>query len=176
VILAPNIFKSEFKHQNSRLNLTLTLLTFKQGMILFWALYMSLVVILNIFDALKTAKFLPQTWKFASGNYWYIEQVTKIYAVPGWLNGILFVGAIVWEILNTIMLWNALLVFDGSSYEFINAALIVGLALWAAFMLMDELFLAWAVSIGNSNPMEGHRSIFVCWLVCLLAINLLPNT
>jgi hypothetical protein len=154
---------------------TLTLLNLKQGIILFWALYMSLVVILNIFDALKTLKLLPQTWKFSSGNFWFIEQVTKMYSTPSWINGVLFAGAIIWEIVNTVMLWAALATFDGSSYVSINSALIVGLALWAAFMVIDEFFLAWSVAIGNSNAMEGHRSLFVSWLVCLMAINLLPN-
>ena len=155
--------------------MTLTLLNLKQGIILFWALYMSLVVILNLFDALKTLKFLPETWKFSSGNFWFIEQVTKMYSTPTWINGVLFAGAIIWEIINTVMLWAALFAFDGSSYEAINSALIVGLALWAAFMVIDEFFLAWSVAIGNSNAMEGHRSLFLTWLVCLLAINLLPN-
>ncbi len=155
--------------------MTLTLLTLKQGIILFWALYMSLVVILNIFDALKTAKYLPQNWKFSSGNYWFIEQVTKMYNTPGWINGLLFAGAIIWEAIMTVMLFAALFSFNGSSYASINSAFIVGIALWAAFMVLDEFFLAWSVAIGNSNPMEGHRSLFVSWLICLMAINLLPN-
>jgi hypothetical protein len=169
--------KNFFNHCCFKLEklVTLTLLHLKQGIILFWALYMSLVVILNLFDAAKILKFLPATWKFSSGNFWFIEQVTKMYSTPSWINGVLFAGAIVWEIVNTVMLWAALLAFDGSSYASVNSALIVGLALWAAFMVIDEFFLAWSVAIGNSNAMEGHRSLFVSWLVCLMAINLLPN-
>lgn len=155
--------------------MTINLLTLKQGIILLWALYMSLVVVLNIFDVFKTLKLLPQNWKFSSGNYWFIEQVTKMYSTPGWINAVLFAGAIIWEAIMTVMLWEALFSFNGSSYSSINAALIVGIALWAAFMVIDEFFLAWSVAIGNSNPMEGHRSLFVSWLICLMAINLLPS-
>jgi hypothetical protein len=155
--------------------LALDLLTLKQGILLLWAVWMTLVVILNVFDAFKVAKLLPDTWKFASGNHWYIAEVTKIYGTPAWANIVLLWGAILWEALCATLLWMALATFNGSSYALINAAFVVGLALWAMFMLLDEIFLAWSVAIGNSNPMEAHRSTFTTWLVCLMAINLLPN-
>ena len=154
---------------------TLDLLTLKQGIILLWAVWMTLVVILNVFDALKTAGWLSGTWKFASGNHWYIAEVTKIYGTPAWANTVLLWCAIIWEALCATLLWVALVSFTGSSYALVNAAFVVGLALWGMFILLDEIFLAWSVAIGTSNPMEAHRSTFTTWLVCLMAINLLPN-
>ena len=154
---------------------TLDLLTLKQGILFLWAMWMTLVVLLNVLDAFKVAKALPDTWKFASGNHWYISEVTKIYSTPAWANTVLLWGAILWEALCATLLWVALASFNGSSYALANAAFVVGLALWGMFILLDEVFLAWSVAIGTSNPMEAHRSTFTTWLVCLMAINLLPN-
>jgi hypothetical protein len=154
-------------------SLALDLLTLKQGIILLWALWMTLVVILNVFDVFKSAGQLPETWKFSSGNFWYIGQVTKIYNTPAWINWVMFLGVIVWEIFGGILLWVALFDFTGSSYAIIDAAFVVNIALWGAFIVMDELFQAWAAEIGNSNAMEAHRSLFVAWLISLMAIHLL---
>ncbi len=154
----------------------LDLTTLKSGIILMWAVWMSFVVILNVFDVLKASSILPKTWKFASGNFWYISEVTKIYSTPAWINWIFFIIVIIWEIIGAIMLWGALGAFlHTSSYEAINAAWVVNLALWAAFIVMDEIFQAWAAEIGNSNAMDAHRSLFVAWLVSLIAIHVLPN-
>lgn len=155
--------------------IVLDLLSLKQGIVLMWAVWMSLVVLLNVLDALKMSGRLPQTWKFASGNFWYIGEVTKIYGTPAWINWVFFVIVIVWESFGAAMLWVALAGFDGSSYAMLNAAWIVNLALWAAFIVMDEIFLAWAAEIGNGNAMDAHRSLFVAWLVSLMAIHLLPS-
>ena len=142
---------------------------------LLWALWMTLVVILNVLDAFKMSGKLSATWKFASGNFWYIGQVTKIYSTPAWINWVMFVGVIVWEVVAGFLLWQALLTFDGSSYRIVNLAFLINLALWGAFIVMDELFQAWAAEIGGSNPMDSHRSIFTTFLICLVALHALPN-
>jgi hypothetical protein len=153
--------------------IALDLLTLKQGILLLWALWMTLVVILNVFDVFKSSGRLPETWTFSSGNFWYIGQVTKIYDTPAWINWILFLSVIAWEIFGGVLLWAALVDFSGSSYALIDAAFVVNIALWGAFIVMDELFQAWAAEIGNSNAMEAHRSLFVAWLISLMAIHLL---
>jgi hypothetical protein len=155
--------------------IVLDLLTLKQGIILMWAVWMSLVVILNVLDALKMSGRLPQTWKFASGNFWYISEVTKIYSTPAWINWVFFIIVIIWETVGAVLLWGAFSSFNGSGYAMVNAAWVVNLALWAAFIVMDEIFQAWAAEIGNSNAMDAHRSLFVAWLISLMAIHLLPN-
>lgn len=155
--------------------IVLDLLTLKQGIVLMWAVWISFVVILNVFDVFKTAGALPATWKFASGNYWYIEQVTKIYGTPAWINWVFFIIVIAWESFCGVMLWVAFAGFDGSNYAMINAAWVVNLALWAGFIVMDEVFLAWAAEIGNSNAMESHKGFFVAFLVSLIALHVLPN-
>ena len=58
--------------------------------------------------------------------------------------------------------------------EQLAAAFLVNLALWAVFVIMDEVFLAFLVP--GFNIMETHRSLFTANLVSLMAIHLLPNT
>ena len=92
---------------------------------------------------------------------------------PAWINWVMFLGVIVWEIFGGILLWAALFGFNGSGYAMVDAAFVVNIALWGAFIVMDELFQAWAAEIGNSNAMEAHRSLLVAWLISLMAIHLL---
>jgi hypothetical protein len=65
--------------------LALTTRTFKLGLLLFWALYFSIVFIINWLDALKAAGILGDGWKFASGNWTFLRTTTGIYDTPGWM-------------------------------------------------------------------------------------------
>ncbi len=152
----------------------LNLITLKQGIILSWATWLSLVLLLNFLDVAKNLKILPETWKFSSGNYPFMQAVTKVFNTPNWLTWMMYVSAIIWEIVAVYLLWAALSSFDPNNLRLVNLAFMVNLALWAAFMVMDELFLAWLIP--GFNIMETHRSLFTANLVSLMAIHLLPNT
>ncbi|MFN3266786.1 MAG: hypothetical protein ACK41E_08100 [Deinococcales bacterium] len=148
-------------------------ITIKQGIILFSAMWLSLVLLLNFLDVAKNLKLLPETWKFASGNFLFMQSVTKIFHTPNPLTWFMYISAIVWEVVAVYLLWAALGAFDPRNLRLVNLAFMVNLALWAAFMFMDELFLAW--SVPGFNIAETHRSLFTANLVSLMAIHLLPN-
>ncbi len=150
------------------------LITLKQGIILFWATWLSLVLLLNFLDVAKNLKMLPESWKFTSGNFPFMQAVTKVFNTPNPLTWIMYISAIIWEIVAVYLLWAALGSFDPNNLRLVNLAFIVNLALWAAFVVMDELFLAWLIP--GFNIMETHRSLFTANLVSLMAIHLLPNT
>lgn len=152
----------------------LNLITLKQGIILFWAVWLSLVLLLNFLDVAKNLKLLPETWKFNSGNFWFMQNVVKVYGTPNPLTWIMYISAIIWEVVAVYLLWAALGSFDPNNLRLVNLAFMVNLALWAAFVVMDELFLAFLVP--GFNIMETHRSLFTANLVSLMAIHLLPNT
>lgn len=144
----------------------------KNGIVLLWALWLSLVTLFNIFDALKALAILPQSWVFASGNYAFMLETTKIYRTPRWINAALFAGVIAWELLASLLLWRALLL--GGEIAAVNAAFTVSLALWGGFILADEFFLAYFVeSEGSYSVASTHREIFAVFLLSLLAIHLL---
>jgi hypothetical protein len=96
-----------------------------------------------------------------------------VYSTPTPLTWVMYISAIIWEIVAVYLLWTALGSFDPSNLRLVNLAFMVNLALWAAFVIMDELFLAFLVP--GFNIMETHRSLFTANLVSLMAIHLLPN-
>lgn len=143
----------------------------KRGILLFWFLWISIIVVMNAGDALKAMGVLPSDWKLASGNYEAIVKVTSTYGTPHWLDALLFVGVILWEALCTILFWWAFHRFRaGHSRRWRSVYLAFGalLALFAMFILTDEIF--------HAYKMEGdHRGISVLLLTSLIAVQLLPD-
>ncbi len=73
------------------------------------------------------------------------------------MQAILFAGVVVWEGLGAVLLWRPT-----------DAAFVVTLALWGAFVLAEEIFLAYVVE-------ATHLRLFIAQLVTLLVIHLLPD-
>lgn len=69
----------------------------KRGILLFWSIWITTVVLMNVGDALKVVGVLPSDWKLASGNYQAIVDAVAVYGTPHWLDLLLFFGAILWE-------------------------------------------------------------------------------
>jgi hypothetical protein len=137
----------------------------KRGLLLFWAAWLSLVVATNVLDGAKAAGLLGGSWAFASGNYAFLGQTTARYGTPGWVNGLLFAGVICWEGLAAVLFGLAWRTYRG---RLLYPAFAAGLSLWAAFILADEVFVAYAV--------EGtHWRLFTAQLATLLAVELLPE-
>jgi hypothetical protein len=142
----------------------------KRGLLLFWAVWLTIVFITNVLDGCKALGWLGEGWTFASGNYRFLAQTTARYGTPAWLNGLLFLGVIAWEGAAASLFWLAGLRFRGQqeSRRLLYAAFTVGLGLWSAFAIADELFIAYAV--------EGtHLRLFTAQLATLLAVELLPH-
>jgi hypothetical protein len=143
----------------------------KRGLLAFWAIWLSVVFASNTFDALKTLGALPVGWSFASGNWAFLVQTTAIHGTPGWLNAVLYLGVIVWEGIGAALFWRAF----GDAARGIavdpraaHPAFSVSLALWAAFMVVDELFIAYVVE-------AAHMRIFIAQLASLLVLHLVPE-
>jgi hypothetical protein len=137
----------------------------KRGLVLFWAAWLSLVFVTNLLDGAKAIGLLPDSWAFASGNYAFLCLTTARYGTPQSVNGLLFGGVICWEGLAALLFWLAWRTFPG---RLLYPAFAAGLSLWAAFVLADEVFVAYAVE-------ATHWRLFTAQLVTLLAIRLLPE-
>jgi hypothetical protein len=136
----------------------------RSGILLFWAAWFTVVALTNLLDALKALGFLPAGFTLASGNWALMLKVTAIHGTPASLVALLFLGVILWEAVAAALFWRAWAVRG----EAIATAFIVGLALWAAFTLADEVFIAY--------PLEAvHLRLFAAQLLSLLAIRLLPD-
>ena len=150
-------------------------LRIKRGLLFFWALWLSIVFMSNIADGLKALKVLPDTWPFASGNYLFMVKVTNIYSTPEWMVAILFSGVVIWEGLGASLFWCSFREFNGvngSGLTTVYTAFGVSLALWAAFVIADEIFVAYKT---YNSLEEGHMGIFASQLISLFVLRLLPD-
>jgi hypothetical protein len=143
----------------------------KRALLAFWAVWLTVVLATNVLDAAKAVGVLPQGWSFASGNYAFLTETTSRYGTPNWLNGLLFAGVIAWEgvaaLLFGLACWRFRTKTRGSQ-RLLYAAFTVSLLLWGAFLVADEVFIAYAVA-------ATHLRLFTAQLVTLLAIELLPE-
>ena len=129
----------------------------------FWALWLSVVTLTNVTNALRTAGVLPTTFAFASDNLQLIETTTSIYGVPRAATRLLFAGVIVWEAAAALLLYRAaarLRRGDGGGLEVAFAA---AMGVFAAFMIVDELLLAYQLQ-------GGHARLFVALGVTYLLV------
>src|ERR1051326_7095933 len=121
-----------------------TLLMLKRGIVVFWTLWFTLALASNLFDALKEMRVLPKRWPFASGNYGLIEWVKGRFATPSWMGAVMFAGVIVWEAAASLLFWRAALRYrDGHDIAPVDEAFATSIGLWSAFLVADELFVAY---------------------------------
>ena len=144
--------------------------TLKLGLLLFWAAWFCIVFLTNLFSGLKAAAMLPASWKFASKNYDAVVKAVSLYRAPAWVPKLLFAAVVIWQFAAASLY----VVAFASSYAsgvlqagFVNAAFTVGISLWAAFMLADEITIKYGYE-------QSHELLFMAQLVSLGAIYLLP--
>ena len=127
----------------------------------------------NLCDAAKSLGWLPASWSFVSGNLAAVRQTTAIYGLPEGIVWALFAAAIVWELAAAITFaWATIQQGSNSgAWPASERALLVGIGLWSAFILADEIFIAFPTGIEGA-----HLRIFIAHLVSLIAIRtLLPR-
>jgi hypothetical protein len=139
-------------------------------LLFFWAAWLSVVATTNVLDALRVLGAIPPTFRFVSGNWGWINQVMDPLGVPVFLQAVLFSGAIAWEVLGAVLFWRAAATYRGRPLLEERPALLActaNLALWAAFQVLDEVFIAY-------QPQAVHRMIFVSQLVTIGLLHVLP--
>ncbi len=152
--------------------MSVELITVKRGLVLFWSVWFSLVSASNVADGLKALGLARKGWRFASGNLRLLESVTARYQVPRSLNGALFAGVVLWELIVTGLFWRASWHYCRGSRDRrpLDAAFAAGLGLWGPLLIADELFVAY-----ESGTEAAHVRYFVAQLATLLSIELLPD-
>jgi hypothetical protein len=139
----------------------------KRTTLFFWAAWLSVVALTNILNALQAVGWLPESFRFVSGNWGWINQVMDPLAVPRGLQAFLFAGVILWEASSAVLFWRATAAYHGRPLAEEPAALTacgVNLALWAAFQILDEVFLAY-------QPEAVHRVIFLNQLATIVLLH-----
>lgn len=143
----------------------------KSGLLLFWGLWFLLVFFTNSFDFLGVYNMLPSDWRFRSGNLSLILSVINIYGFSGAFANLLFFLDIIIQgtaavlfFIAAVKLWT-----NRQAWKWINTAFGISTALWAAFILMDEFFIAY-------NFEGTHSTLLIMEIISLLAMHLLPDT
>jgi hypothetical protein len=140
--------------------------TIQKGLLLFWAIWLTLIALTNFFDALRQLGLLPEGWTFASYNYDLVRQTVGAHGVPAGIAAALFGGVIFWEALAAGLFWRAFAAVrrgrPGTSDE-VSQAFTVGLALWAAFLIATEATV-------NYLTAPTHMSALIAQLASLLVI------
>ncbi len=143
----------------------------KIALLAFWCVWLCVVFAGNLCDGLKELGLLGIGWKFASGNFEFLATTTARYGAPTWLNALLFAGVIAWEGLAALLFglaWRDARCGGLKACRYLYPAFLVGLLLWAGFMLADELLIAYTV--------EGtHVRLLTAQLATLLVIALVPE-
>jgi hypothetical protein len=147
---------------------TIDLSTLKAGLLFFWSLWLTLVLVTNVFDGLKQLGALPDWWRWVSGNF---QAIAESVPLPRWVIGLLFLGVVIWEGFGVVLFWNAFYgygVTRTAGLVEVYTAFAVSLALWSAFMIADEVFRIYAYQ-------STHLLLFAAQLLTLLVIGLLPG-
>jgi Predicted small integral membrane protein (DUF2165) len=142
----------------------------KRSILLFWAVWLSVVFLSNLSDAGKGLGLLGDSWAFASGNLKFIKETTARYGTPDLVNALLFVSVILWEGVAALLFWWAVWTLRGkkSGRKILYCAFTTSLLLWGAFSIADEVLIAY--------PLEStHLRLFIAYLVTLMTIELLPE-
>ena len=143
----------------------------KMLLLFVWAAWLTVVFTTNALDALKALGLLSEGWAFASGNYRFLVATTARYGTSTWINAALFAGVIAWDAIAAALFWQATWLFPGRATKGngpVRVAFTVSLALWGAFLLADEIFVAYEVE-------AKHLLLFTAQLATLLVIELLPE-
>jgi hypothetical protein len=143
------------------------MIVIQRTLLLFWAAWLSVVAATNVLDVLRAFGTLPDNFKFASGNWDWINQVMDPLGVPRGSQAVFFGGAIAWEALAAGLFWRAVVTYRGRMLADESTALYacgVNLALWAAFQVLDEVFLAY-------QPEAVHRVIFISQIATLILLH-----
>ncbi len=146
-------------------------LTFKLGLLTFWSLWHSIVLLTNLFDGLKQLRVLPARWTFASKNYDAIVRATEKYHPAPWISRFLFSGVLIWQLLILVGFGWAMVASVRSGWmdlDYVSIPFGLSLSLLAAFIIADEL-------CAEYDTEHGHILFFIAQLITVIALAVLPR-
>ena len=141
----------------------------KQIILLFWCAWFFIAFLTNFTDLLTTTHTMTAS-SFRSGNYSALEKVIAIHHTPHYLLNMLFILDIFIQGISAILFFTAAICFWRRIYTWqaINIAFGISMSLWAIFLIMEEIFIAYSYE-------ATHIRLFVFEMVSLLVLHLLPH-
>lgn len=145
--------------------------TLQAGLVLFWAMWLTLVATTNLFDALRHLGALPPHFSLASYNFELVQKTVGAHGVPASVAAFLFAGVVAWELLASVLFWRAWTAMKGGqpgTAASVTQAFVVSLALWAAFLIATEATV-------NYTTAASHKDTLIAQLATLLVVRSGPR-
>ena len=141
----------------------------KLSILLFWGSWFSIAFLTNTTDFLIAADIMSPL-PFRSGNFNLIKNIMSIYNIPSDISVLLFsINLFVQGAIAILFLTAAFSFWQQKSFWlFSNIAFGLSIALWAVFLILEEVFIAYAFE-------ATHIRLFEFELVSLLFLYLLPQ-
>jgi hypothetical protein len=114
--------------------------------IAFWSGWFSLAFCSNASDLIYALGLIQQPFTFHSGNYALVKQIIAIYHWPNSIALILFIlNVLIQGIIAVLFIAAIISILCGClKKSTLLWPLLLNIALWAAFMIMEEFFLAYS--------------------------------
>lgn len=132
----------------------------------FWAFWIGIIAMTNLFSLLKAVRLIDRGFLFASHNFELVRSYLATYRAPTSLAIIAFAGLVLWQFATAALFCRAQA--DIHDKKAANAAISAALALFAAFLVAGEFFLRFDFE-------AIHIRIFMALLLSWLVIHLLPD-
>jgi uncharacterized membrane protein YidH (DUF202 family) len=140
------------------------------GLVLFWAIWLSVVTTTNILDVMKQLGALPAGFTLVSYNFELVAKTVGAHGVPTLIAALLFTGVIAWELLASALLWRAWQAMRRgapATAPEVMQAFAVSLALWATFLIATEVTVNYATA-------STHKLTLITQLVSLMVMRAQP--
>ena len=141
----------------------------KQGILLFWGIWFALAFLTNLTDFLVVTNIITSL-PFHSGNYKALEKVVNVYNISHhFLNGLFYLDILAQGTCSILFLISAICFFNKKyTWRLINIAFIISISLWAIFVIMEEIFIAYSFE-------ATHIRLIIFEILSLFSLHLLPH-
>src|SRR5262245_7238474 len=141
-----------------------------RALLLFWALWFSVVSASNATDALREAGLLPADWLFVSGNFALVAESLSFYALSRTWAAVSFAFVLLFEVTASVLFWRAAMDRELRSPHAERKLLppfFVGIALFGAFLVLDEVLVLYR---RFPNLEATHFAVLSALLLSLLTV------
>ncbi len=139
----------------------------KRILLLIWALWAMFVTLSNVCDGLKAIGIFPDSFKFVSGNFGYIQAATQIYNFPVWLNAVLFILVILWEGIISFLFFKAFFNYNSNNNSQFVLPFLFAIILFGGFLIMDEILIVYD-RLGSIE--QSHFGFLIGFVVSYLLV------
>ena len=142
-------------------------LLLKRLVLLFWAMYFSLVALTNFVNLLDELGAFD--WTFLdSENFSFLESVVEVYDVGSVITKLLLFGAFLIELTAAVLFWRGLMATRRGSHSEAMLAICFGTFVWTAFVFMTEFFVAYKAE-------APFRELMAIMLASAITVALVPD-